>query len=95
MADWIIDTNSGSFEGRKCKEVIKDMIEYFAREEDTPIITRINYYPSASREKELCKSAVRNIQCYFETQVEQWRRDIVIEYRGQRAIESDYREAIL
>ena len=88
--------NGGVFEAASKKKLTAAMIRYYAKRDQEPAqIKAIFCVKKDGKTDEFCGLVVQRIQQIVDDGVKEWRKQADIEYRGQKEIESDYREACL
>lgn len=94
--DWIVDTKCGSFEGKRLKKIVKEIIEYYGNEDvETPQVTAIFAYPSDDRAKEMPEKIVSAVQDKLDDKIRKWRKSADEERQGWEGLKSDYLEMAL
>lgn len=88
---WTIETSNGGFEGSKLKQIVKDMIQYYGENEETPDnIEYIIGYTKDGNEKLICNSGISRIQRLVDDGVQEWIKEAQEEYQHQQDLRSDY-----
>jgi len=88
--------NCGFFEAESKKKLTDQMIQHFGQNnQDAGQIKAIYCVFKDDRTKEFCKEVVGKVQNIVDNGVSEYRKIADQEYRGQKQIESDYREACL
>lgn len=93
---WVISTARGVFEGQKYKQVIQDIIEHYAEDDESPDdIINIFCIFEDDRTKEICQKGIRNTELLIEKMVAEWREISSQESRGRQEIKNNYLNNIL
>ena len=88
--------SGGVFEATSKKNLTAAMIRYYAERDQEPAqIKAIFCVKKDGKTDEFCKMVVDRMQEIVDQGVKEWRKEADQEYRGQKEIESDYREACL